>query len=137
MGNYAHLAHLVSIKPYQDYKENLQESSQADVLLLFIPSGKNKESVFTAKVFDYLRLSKPVLAIVPPNGIAAQLVSDAGIGFIASDAEVEKIKEQILILLKKHQENNLGEIKTNPAVLVQYSRENQARQLRELIDRLI
>lgn len=137
MGNYAHLAHLVSIKPYQDYKENLQESSQADVLLLFIPSGKNKESVFTAKVFDYLRLSKPVLAIVPPNGIAARLVSDAGIGFIASDAEVEKIKEQILILLKKHQENNLGEIKTNPAVLVQYSRENQARQLRELIDRLI
>jgi glycosyltransferase involved in cell wall biosynthesis len=137
MGKYAHLAHVVSIKPYQAYRENLQDSSQADVLLLYIPGGENTDSVLTAKVFEYLRLSKPVLAIVPPQGAAAQLLREAGIGYIASDAEVEKIKEQILILLKTHRESRLGEIQTNPAVLARYSRENQAKQLRELIAEII
>lgn len=137
MGKYAHLAPMVSIKAHQAYKENLLESSQADVLLLFIPSGKNKDSVYTAKVFDYLRLGKPVLAIVPPKGLAAQLVSDAGIGFVASYDEVEQIKEQLLLLLKEHREGRLTEIQSNPAILARYSRANQAKQLRELISEIL
>ncbi len=137
MGKYAHLAPMVSIKPHQAYKENLQASSQADVLLLYIPGGENTDSVLTAKVFEYMRLSKPVLAIVPTQGAAAQLLREAGIGYIASDAEVGKIKEQILLLLKEHQEGRLPQIQTNPAVLAQYSRENQAKQLHKLISEII
>ena len=53
----------------------------ADVLLLLIPrAGGRGLSVLSGKVYEYLAAERPVLALVPPEGAAADLLRDDRLG---------------------------------------------------------
>jgi len=131
------LDQMVKLLPYLPYKQNLKAMMSYDVLLLYIPGGINTDSVLTGKIFEYLRASKPVLAVIPAQGIAAQILRDAGIGFIASDTDAAGIKDQLLKLYQAWKDGSLGSIKTNPDILPRYSRSAQAQQFAGLIERVL
>lgn len=139
LGSYADdtmIRGMVRLLPYLPYRQNLRQMFKADVLLLYIPSGINTDSVLTGKIFEYLRASKPVLAIIPPAGEAASILKDAGIGFIAADTDPEGIKARILEIWQAWQQGNLSNFRTDPQVLLRYSRSSQARKMAALIDRV-
>ena len=50
-------------------------------LLLLIPeAGGRGKGVLSGKVFEYLAAERPILAVVPPDGAAAELIRDVGRG---------------------------------------------------------
>ncbi len=101
--------------PFQPYRYNLREMMTADALLLYIPSGRNTDSVLTGKIFEYLRCSKPVLAIIPEKGAAAELLREAGIGFIASDTDhAAGIKNQIMRLYRSWSKGDINSLAVDP-----------------------
>lgn len=55
----------------------LQEMSVSDILLLVIGDDKLKW-VLTGKLFEYLRCQKPIIALIPPNGEAAEIMKECG-----------------------------------------------------------
>jgi glycosyltransferase involved in cell wall biosynthesis len=124
----------VNLHPFLGYRDSLQELLRATALLLYIPSGKNTESVLTGKIFDYLRTGKPVLAIVPPAGLAAELLTKAGIGYIADHQDLPGIAERLMELYWLWENRALGELKVNHDYITQFSRPNLARKLAKLID---
>jgi len=92
--------------------------------------------VLTGKIFEYLRCSKPVLAIIPEKGAAAELLREAGIGFIASDTDHAGIKNQIMRLYRSWSKGDINSLAVDPEFLATYSRSAQAERLAQLIESL-
>lgn len=124
---------IVRFHPFQSHRESLRSLMRADALLLYLPSGKNAQSVLTGKIFDYLRSGKPVLAIVPPDGLAAKILTDAGTGFVADYQDREGIKTQLLRLWHLWHNQELDQIRPNREFTSQFSREKLASRLVALI----
>jgi glycosyltransferase involved in cell wall biosynthesis len=45
--------------------------------------------VLSGKVFEYLAAERPILAVVPPEGAAADLVSASGAGIVVAPDDVD------------------------------------------------
>ncbi len=131
------LERIVSFHPFLDYRDSLKELMRASALLLYIPSGKNTESVLTGKIFDYLQSEKPILAIVPPAGLASELVSKAGTGFVADYQDQGGIADSLLKLYQLWQNGKLQDIKADSDYIRQFSRRELAARLAGLIEEAI
>jgi glycosyltransferase involved in cell wall biosynthesis len=80
------LGDIVSIEPPIPYQEALIEMLRADGLLVFQASNCNHQ--VPAKVYEYLRAGRPILALTDPNGDTAAVLKQAGIDTIVPlDAE--------------------------------------------------
>ena len=72
----------------------LQRDSEA--LLLLIPdAGGRGKGVLSGKVFEYLAAERPILAAVPPDGAAAELIRETGAGVVAPPDDVEALKDAL------------------------------------------
>jgi glycosyltransferase involved in cell wall biosynthesis len=124
---------IVRLHGFVSHRKSLEIMLGSDALLLYIPSGKNTDSVLTGKIFEYIRCAKPILAIVPPAGIAAEIVTKAGLGFIADHSDDEGIKDRIMQLWHLWQTDTLKEIKPDADYISGYSRQKLAQKLDILI----
>ncbi|MBW6514816.1 MAG: hypothetical protein K0B87_08695, partial [Candidatus Syntrophosphaera sp.] len=125
---------MVRFHKFQPHRRNLQELMRAGALLLFIPSGKNTRSVLTGKIFDYLRSGRPILAIVPPDGIAAEMVTRAGTGFVADYQDIAGIGQNLLRLYQMWRSGELETLKPDLEYVAGFSRERLAAKLAALIE---
>ena len=71
---------LIALEPQVPYREALKEMLLADGLLLFQASNCNHQ--VPAKVYEYFRARRPVLALTDARGDTAAVLRDAGIDTI-------------------------------------------------------
>ena len=76
-------------------KDSVLKMQQSDVLLLVHPTNEAK-GVFTGKLFEYLGSYRPVLALVDPEDVAAQLIQECNAGWVAPDENIADIKIAIM-----------------------------------------
>ncbi|HEY2374021.1 MAG TPA: glycosyltransferase family 4 protein [Gaiellaceae bacterium] len=89
----------VELIPHVPRRESLRLQRESDVLLLLIPeAGGRGRGVLSGKVFEYIAAERPILAVVPPDGAAAQLVRDANVGIVAAPDDVEAIRDALVDL---------------------------------------
>lgn len=82
----------ISIIPALSHREALQEMAASDALLLVINSSSPRGTL-TSKVFEYLRIGKPILALAPQSGEVAELLRESGQDYICAMESVSAIKE--------------------------------------------
>jgi len=128
---------LVSFHGFVSQKQALSEMLAADALLLYIPSGQNTDSVFTGKIFEYLGSGKPILAIVPPQGIAAQTVLRAKTGLVADYMDIQGIAANLKKLYNMWETDSLEEITPDTDYVATFTREKLATKLAGLIDQIV
>jgi glycosyltransferase involved in cell wall biosynthesis len=76
--------------PYAPRRRSLELQRDSEALLLLIPeAGGRGKGVLSGKVFEYLAADRPILAVVPPDGAAAQLIRDTGAGVVVAPDDVE------------------------------------------------
>jgi glycosyltransferase involved in cell wall biosynthesis len=76
--------------PYASRRRSLELQRDSEALLLLIPdAGGRGRGVLSGKVFEYLAAERPILAVVPPDGAAADLIRDAGAGLVVGPDDVE------------------------------------------------
>ena len=51
-------------------------------------AGGRGQGVLSGKVFEYLAAERPILAAVPPEGAAAELIRETGAGAVAAPDDV-------------------------------------------------
>ncbi len=79
--------------PYAPRRRSLELQRDSEALLLLIPeAGGRGKGVLSGKVFEYLAAERPILALVPPEGAAAELIRDTGAGMVVAPEDVEGIK---------------------------------------------
>ena len=82
--------------PYAPRQAALELQRDSEALLLLIPdAGGRGKGVLSGKVFEYLAAERPILAAVPPDGAAAELIRETGAGVIAPPDDVEALKHAL------------------------------------------
>ena len=119
--------------PAVSSEEAVKHMAAADANLLVLPKV-NRPGVFSGKLFDYLSVRKPVIAVVDPSDVAADLIRELHAGFVADFDDTEGISMAIagayrLWLEKRHLATDAGQIRAL------HRREAVAR-LDDLIDKL-
>jgi glycosyltransferase involved in cell wall biosynthesis len=77
---------------YAPRRRSLELQRDSEVLLLLIPeAGGRGKGVLSGKVFEYLAADRPILAVVPPDGAAAELIRSAAAGVVVAPDDVDGI----------------------------------------------
>lgn len=125
------IAELVELAPPVAYREALREMMNVHLLLIFQGASCNHQ--IPAKLYEYFRAGRPVLALTDLAGDTADLVRRSNRGVVASlDSPVE-IASAISRLITSDCEL---EQTSNATVPASYSRRARAAELAELLDRV-
>jgi glycosyltransferase involved in cell wall biosynthesis len=82
----------LSLVPYAPRREALKLQRDSEALLLLIPEAAGRgKGVLSGKVFEYLAAERPILALVPPDGAAAELIRETGAGVVVAPEDVDGI----------------------------------------------
>lgn len=122
------LKKVIKIIPYVPHDRLLQYLYNADLLLLIIGEMPGAEGIYTGKLFEYIAVTKPILAIVPPNGAAARVIRETNSGFIADHSSIKDIKKTIEFLYHQWKRKKLT-IQQNTKAVMKYSAESLTKKL--------
>ncbi|HZO92961.1 MAG TPA: hypothetical protein VFB22_04275, partial [Candidatus Baltobacteraceae bacterium] len=82
--------------PYAPRRRSLELQRDSEALLLLIPdAGGRGRGVLSGKVFEYLAAERPILAVVPPDGAAADLIRAAGAGVVVAPDDVDGMSQAL------------------------------------------
>lgn len=97
---------MVSLHDQVPYHTSLQYLQQSDLLLLLQPGTKTQ---VPSKLFEYIGMKKPILAISPRDGATSVLVEKEGLGMVADPDNVHEIAEGLLFLYQQWSQGLLTE----------------------------
>jgi glycosyltransferase involved in cell wall biosynthesis len=122
----------VELIDYVPRRESLRLQRDSDALLLLIPeAGGRGKGILSGKVFEYLAAERPILALVPPDGAAAQLIRDTGAGIVAAPDDVAGIRDA---LLEVHARWRDGKLEGTPLSAEWQERLSRASRVEDLAD---
>ncbi len=124
------LDRIVSFEPMIPYKEALREMLSADGLLLFQASDCNHQ--IPAKVYEYLRARRPILALTDAAGDTAKVLTSAGLNSIVSLNSSEDIAQGLLRFIDEIRGGR--SLVASDSVIDSYSRTRKAKDLVALLD---
>lgn len=128
------LAGRVELIDHVPRRESLRLQRDSDVLLLLIPeAGGRGRGVLSGKVFEYLAAERPVLAVVPTDGAAAQLVRDTGAGVVVGPDDVEGIRDALVELHGRWRAGSLDGTPLSAEWRERLSRSARVEELAELL----
>lgn len=94
---------------YVDHKTNINYLKDSDVLWFMIRHSKNPHLYATSKLFEYMGLAKPILALVPKNGAAAQILKEYKSAFIVEPDDIDGIKNSLEEIFELFKSGNIPE----------------------------
>lgn len=121
---------MIKIVPQLSHKEALQQMNESDALILVINSS-SPSGTLTSKVFEYLRIGKPILAMIPAFGEAAELLAESKQNYICAMESRSSIKACLTRLIEERQGETLF---TYPAE--KYSRQKQVASLYSFLQKV-
>ncbi len=130
------LEDIVRLSPYMPHKQCIVELMKSDALLLIEGNGPGAEAFFTGKVFEYMNTGRPILAIIPAKGAAAQLVESTATGLVSDCSDINKTKMNLLGLYSDwlNKQSNFSPIWEN---IRKYERKVLTRELANIFDKAV
>ncbi len=125
----------IEIIGYVPHDVCIQEQMGCDALVLIEGTGPGANAFYTGKLFEYMNTGKPVLALLPEHGAAADLVHESNIGIVADTDDVVRIKENLLQYYQAW-ENGTLKFEPNQEVIARYERKKLTQKLAEIFDGL-
>jgi hypothetical protein len=119
------IADIVEFKPPIAYSEAIKEMLQVDGLLIF--QGYTSNPAIPAKLYEYLRAKRPILALADKNGDTAKLLTKLGMNHIAPLDNCPEIKAHITRLISSIDNGQTTIPEDN--IINRYSREHTAQSL--------
>lgn len=124
---------VVHLEPVVPYRDALREMLRADALLLFQGSVCNHQ--VPAKIYEYYRAGKPILALADPAGISARMLRDVGVQDIVDIADQSAIAQTLENLLDALRRNARSGVARETAAL--NSRKSRTAELSRILDQFI
>ena len=122
---------------YVPHRKGLEFMVNAQVLLLLITiEGSKGERILTGKLFEYLASRKPIIALVPENGLAANVIKSLNAGTVVSPRDVQRVKKVIASYFDQWMEEKLSEATDVTSNITLYNRKVLTGKLARIFDKL-
>lgn len=132
LGEYG-IADLVELAPSVDYRTALQEMMCADGLLLFQAAMCNHQ--IPAKLYEYFRAGRPIIALTDPVGNTADALRGAGARDIVNIADSQDIETGLRQFLSGVRAGTIKGVQ--PKMASEHSRRSRTAELARLLDGLV
>jgi len=126
---------IVTTPGYVEHKEVIRHFAEATILLLVVTAIQGGHAI-PGKTFEYMATGRPILALVPPDGAAADVVRRSNTGRIIHPNNTEEIAHA---LEQYYQEwKRLGRVDTYPnrSYIEQFERKRIAERFAKILDSL-
>ncbi len=127
------LQDIISVSDYLPHKESIKQLLMSDVLLLIEGAGPGGEAFYTGKLFEYMNAKKPIVAIIPEKGVAADLIKQSGTGYVADCDNREQILHLLTNIYKLWYNNSLV-YEPDYSVINKFERKNLTKQLVDIFN---
>jgi len=122
---------------YVQHRKGLEFMVNAQALLLLITlEGSKGERILTGKLFEYLASRKPIIALVPENGLAANVIKSLKAGTVVSPRDVQRVKTAIENYFDQWVEGTLSAATDDASNITLYNRRFLTGRLAHIFDRL-
>lgn len=129
------LSSVVSFRDALSHAETLKVERASHILVLIKHSNPVYDGIVPGKLFEYIGLQRPILALVP-DGEAKRMVSSLGRGETAPQADPAAIAGKIRLMYEKYLRGTLDS-DYNLAPAPGFARDVLARRLAERLDTLV
>ena len=127
----------LELVPYAPRRVALELQRDSDALLLLIPDANGRgRGVLSGKVFEYLAAERPILAVVPPDGAAAELIRETNAGVVVAPENIDGIAAALRELDARWRAGNLGDVELTAAARAKVSRRARVEDLARLLEKL-
>jgi len=125
---------IVEVLPYMKHRDCIGNMQKSHVLLL-LEGGKGSECFYTGKLFEYIRANRPILALVPSEGAAAELIRKTRTGIVCDWSDPAAIERGLAEL---YDDWSRGSIRFDPDhdAIRQYSRRTLTEKLAGIMDKV-
>jgi glycosyltransferase involved in cell wall biosynthesis len=130
------LSEVVERRGYLPHKEALAQLQDVSLFLLTTSPSPEAEMISTSKLFEYMPLKQPVLAIVPPDGAASQIVSSLNLGKVVSPFDPIGIKQELFSFFSDWEKGSLS-LNVDEGKIKIFSRKFLTSRLASLFDEII
>ncbi len=127
------LKEVVELKGYLPHRESLTVMSEASLLLLITSADP---LVFPAKAFEYLRLKKPVLGVVPPESEVARFLAETKLGRVVSPEDNRGIAEALQLYFSNHYMDRMAP-QVDDERIKKFERKSLSLELASIFDKVV
>lgn len=127
---------IVKITGYLNHEESLNLAIGSDLLLLVIGKGDENKTVYTGKVFEYLRLCKPILSLSPKESLVEKLIDKTNRGKNFEFDDIEGIEDYIIEMYSKWENGTLPTFQMTEDIK-EYERKSLAEKLINVFEKTI
>jgi hypothetical protein len=120
----------VEIINYIPHNEVIEFQKKSQVLLLVVNNVPSAKGIITGKIFEYLMVKRPILAIAPKDGDLASIIQQTNSGVVVDFENSVLLKKTILDLYLKFSSNNLV---VNSNNIEQFHRKQLSQKVAEMI----
>ncbi len=120
---------------YVPHKDAIKYQQNASLLLLIIPNIINSNMLIPGKLFEYLGTQNNIISIGPKSGDAAKIINECNCGKTFDRTNTQEIKNYISTSISDFSDN--VKMETNEEEINRYSREYQAKLVKNEIEKLL
>ena len=118
--------------------ESLRLQRDSEALLLLVPDADGRgRGVLSGKVYEYLAAGRPILAVVPPDGAAAELVRATGSGIVVAPDDVEGIRGALQGMHARFESGQLAAVELSPEDQERLSRRARVEDIVEVLREIV
>jgi glycosyltransferase involved in cell wall biosynthesis len=129
-----HLEEVVKIKGFVPYNQCLKIMASSSILLL-LQGGEDTNNLVPAKLFEYLRIGRPILALTDFDSTTSEIMHQLDAGSVAPLGDSGRIKKA---LTKMFEDRNRWENKprVGQSEINVFKRENLTGQLADILNKI-
>jgi glycosyltransferase involved in cell wall biosynthesis len=119
---------------YAPRAESLRLQRDSEALLLLVPDADGRgKGVLSGKVFEYLAAGRPILAVVPPEGAAAELIRETEAGMVVAPDDLDGIQAALEVLHTRFANGGLPGVELSEKVRNRLSRRARVEEMAALL----
>lgn len=127
--------HILKFNGYLEHHECISIAAGANMLVLYGGVGEGTKVMYTGKIFEYLRLMKPILGFSTPDGIFDQIFLETGCGENYDYEDIDGMKKFVLQLYLEWENRHLN-YNVNHQEIRKYERKKLTEQLANIFNDL-